>query len=1031
MVELLLLTMLSGVARAEVPRVVATRVADAPRIDGKLNERAWRDAFVARSFALLGSGGPATQATTARVLYDSRHLYFGLECAEDTRGAITTVVEARDGPVYVDDCVEVFSAPGPDPSSYYHFLVNARGTLRDELGRDERWNSRATAAAELTDTGWTAEIAVPLADLDLTAFVGSEWYVNFCREERPHAELSSWSPCQASFHEPGAFGKLTGVGIDVLPYARAGLRRGLDAATAQLRPVLRRAQAAQPLAAATAAVHQGAEVQADLRRAAALTNQRGAGAQELQEAETTLRRALSGLAELRTVLPRLNMSLALRRAGKPTGYAVCQESAMARIRPREPYEGVPADAVTVSLAAREYEAAQIVVAPIEKDLTGVRLGVTDLRGGAGKLIPSSEITINAVGTVTIKEPSGRSGASPGEYPDPLLPNQPRRIDREEVASWLVTVHAPAGQSPGVYSGRLTVEADNAPHQVLPFRVTVWGFELPRASALRTCFQLMPGYLWKVYDLPSAPGVPAGWEWGAWSGADANGVPNYFGTGVFEPRFETAQPHGGRRALCIEGKVAMPGAVEAPRACYHRVFHVKQQTEYEVGVWYRTQGLQDGQATMDVHTHGAHLGLPASDRWAEAHLRFSSQDKEEARLYLCNWGVGRVWFDDLRLAPAGEPDANVVDDPGFEQGGSYERRAELLKAYRLDALAHRLSDMNIASPRVEVSDSGEVRIDWAEFDRETGFYLEHGLNAFNVHWARVPGGWGSVSGTDDEAGLRVSAEILRQTQQHLAEKGWLDLAYIYTIDEPGKDAFPDVEAAFDHVHRAAPRLKRLLTLGYGASRPIEPGNPAYRRLEGYVDIWVPHSDCFESKFLEQRRRAGDEIWEYVCISAQKPYANIWGIDYPGTDPRVVFWQCFAQEITGFLYWATDYWEKDPWQDPLTYPGGNSDGSLFYYGPDGPVSSLRWETIRDGIEDYDTLVRLDSLVRRAEQQRGDPGLLREARKLLDVSDVTRSYVDYTTSPRAIERHRRAAARMVEQLTARLGGGGPQDAKREARG
>jgi hypothetical protein len=154
---------------------------------------------------------------------------------------------------------------------------------------------------------------------------------------------------------------------------------------------------------------------------------------------------------------------------------------------------------------------------------------------------------------------------------------------------------------------------------------------------------------------------------------------------------------------------------------------------------------------------------------------------------------------------------------------------------------------------------------------------------------------------------------------------------------------------------------------------------------------------------------------VCISAQKPYANIWGIDFPGTDPRVVFWQCQAEEITGFLYWATDYWVKDPWQDPLTYPGGNSDGSLIYYGPDGPVDSLRWETIRDGIEDYDYLQLRQTLIERSEDEGGPQDVRRRAMALLDVSPVTRSYTDYTTSPEAIETQRERIGAMIERMTA----------------
>jgi hypothetical protein len=451
--------------------------------------------------------------------------------------------------------------------------------------------------------------------------------------------------------------------------------------------------------------------------------------------------------------------------------------------------------------------------------------------------------------------------------------------------------------------------------------------------------------------------------------------------------------------------------------------VAPNTEYTLTAWYRTEALADGLAQVHVHTHGVGQPLPAAADWTPVRLTFNSGEASEARIYLCNSGVGSAFFDDVALEPAAETATSGADNgtqkgsgsvvspsEGFEESGEYEDRERLLRDYRLNSLAHRCSDMDVAAPAISVQPDGAVAIDWAEFDREIEFYLSRGLNAFNVHWARVPGGWGTVNAVDPQA-LALSAGILRQTQEHLAERGWLDLAYLYTIDEPGRDAFPDVKQAFEHVNRAAPRLKRLLTFGYGASRPVRPNNPLYRALEGYVDIWVPHSDCFEPEYLESRRRAGDEIWEYVCISAQKPYANMWGVDFPGSDPRVVFWQCYAEEITGFLYWATNYWEKDPWQDPLTYPGGNGDGSLLYPGPDGPIDSLRWETVRDGIEDYDYLRLLEGLA----QQTTDPGAQRRARELLDVSPVTRSFTDYTTSPETIETQRARLGRTIEHLTA----------------
>jgi hypothetical protein len=810
---------------------------------------------------------------------------------------------------------------------------------------------------------------------------------------------------------------LTDLDLDLAPYAREGVVLKLRTARAQLDPGLAAARAALPLSTARAAVRAGTTAQEALNRAAALAQPSSASMEDLQKAEAALAEGLQALATMRAALPEMRMSVALRQRGLPTQYAVCAESSMARVRPDRPYVGEPARELHVSLAANEYEAMQVVVVPIETDLREVRVAAGPLRGPAGASIPGEQVLVRRVGCVKVTEPSARSNAEPGLFPDPLPANAPVDITRGSTAAWLVTVHAAPGQPAGTYTGKVTVQGANVPGVVLPLTATVWGFELPKASALRTCFQLIPSYLWKHYGLPAAPGVPVGWEYGVWTGADVEGRPNYFGTGVFRSRIDTTRPHSGKRAQCIVGEIVQPGTHESPRACYQRLVRVQPNTDYSLSVWYRTEGLADGGAQVHVHTHGVGRALPAANDWTEARLAFNSGEKQEARVYVGCYAVGRVYFDDVSLAPAAQPEANVIDDPSFEQGGSHEDRERLLRAYRLDSLAHRCSDMNVAAPTVEVSAEGRVTIDWTEFDRDIELYLDHGLNALNVSWARVPGGWGSVDAVDPKA-LEVSAEILRQTQAHLEAKGWLDLAYVYTIDEPGADAFYDVKQAFDHVHRAAPNLKRLLTFGYGASRPMLPGAPRYRQLEGYVDIWVPHSDCLDPEYLATRRRAGEEVWEYVCISAQKPYANIWGIDYPGTDPRVVFWQCWAERITGFLYWATDYWDKDPWQQPLTYPGGNGDGSLIYYGPDGPVDSLRWETTRDGIEDYDTLALLQGLVRRAEDEGRAGELCRRARELLDVSPVTRSYTDYTTSPSVIEEQRARVARLTERLAAELG-------------
>jgi hypothetical protein len=87
------------------------------------------------------------------------------------------------------------------------------------------------------------------------------------------------------------------------------------------------------------------------------------------------------------------------------------------------------------------------------------------------------------------------------------------------------------------------------------------------------------------------------------------------------------------------------------------------------------------------------------------------------------------------------------------------------------------------------------------------------------------------------------------------------------------------------------------------------------------------------------------------------------------------------MNGVLYWAFNFWSQtpDPWLDPVTYLSGflcsnggvlNGEGSLIYPGSrvrrytgqknvDGPVPSIRFELLREGIEDYEYLWLLKSL------------------------------------------------------------------------
>ena len=80
-------------------------------------------------------------------------------------------------------------------------------------------------------------------------------------------------------------------------------------------------------------------------------------------------------------------------------------------------------------------------------------------------------------------------------------------------------------------------------------------------------------------------------------------------------------------------------------------------------------------------------------------------------------------------------------------------------------------------------------------------------------------------------------------------------------------------------------------------------------------------------------------------------------------------------------------------------------------------MRWENLRDGMEDYEYLWLLaDEITRREKgpEVAGKPEQLTEARRLLLVPDaVSRDLTHFALRPEPIRRHRRAVAEMIVRL------------------
>lgn len=194
-------------AAAEPLRYECPRAATPVRIDGRLDEDAWRLAPWTTDFVdIEGAAKPRPRfRTRVRMLWDDRFFYIAAEMEEpDVWGTLT----AHDSVIFQDNDFEVFVDPNGDTREYFEFEINARNTgwdlfLPDMYKRggkaDNGWEIpglRTAVHIEGTlndardrDRGWSVEIAIPWtafgerARMPLPPRAGDVWRVNFSRVE--------------------------------------------------------------------------------------------------------------------------------------------------------------------------------------------------------------------------------------------------------------------------------------------------------------------------------------------------------------------------------------------------------------------------------------------------------------------------------------------------------------------------------------------------------------------------------------------------------------------------------------------------------------------------------------------------------------------------------------------------------------------------------------------------------------------------------------------------------------------------------
>lgn len=176
----------------------AVRTAQAPVIDGVLDEQMWESAVPAGNFIQREPkpGLPASQQTEVRIVYDDLAIYIGAVMHDVSSDSVLRELGRRDTEGNTDLFGLVLDTYNDDINAF-GFFVTAAGVQIDAKysaeGQDFNWNAVWENAVKVTDKGWVVEMKIPYSAIRFGNKQDQVWGVNFLRKIRRLRENSFWN----------------------------------------------------------------------------------------------------------------------------------------------------------------------------------------------------------------------------------------------------------------------------------------------------------------------------------------------------------------------------------------------------------------------------------------------------------------------------------------------------------------------------------------------------------------------------------------------------------------------------------------------------------------------------------------------------------------------------------------------------------------------------------------------------------------------------------------------------------------------
>jgi hypothetical protein len=196
---------LSLFAQSSPKTLIAKRTISPIKIDGVLNDSAWKDAPAALGYTEFRptpfrKEDPELR-TEVYMLYDNEGIYMAGYCHERTKDSIAAEINGRDG-FGNNDFIGFTFDTYKDQINGFEYFVTPNGEQMDAKvspnqngnSEDFSWNAVWKSAAIIHNDGWSFEIFIPFSAIRFSKKNLQDWGMNITRRRQKTGQQVTWNP---------------------------------------------------------------------------------------------------------------------------------------------------------------------------------------------------------------------------------------------------------------------------------------------------------------------------------------------------------------------------------------------------------------------------------------------------------------------------------------------------------------------------------------------------------------------------------------------------------------------------------------------------------------------------------------------------------------------------------------------------------------------------------------------------------------------------------------------------------------------